>query len=100
MKEFLGVLGSKRGQETLAKSDGAICARTDCDYSGFDAYLQSSAVAWGDAAIVPSIAYGAAVSEEWSAAIDNAVSALVTTGDVQDAQVALARACRDAGACK
>ena len=62
-KRFLGVLGSKEGQETFNKLKGSICARTDCDYSDFDAYLQSSAADWQVDTILPSVAHGAAASE-------------------------------------
>jgi len=100
MKEFLGVLGSKEGQETFAKLTGSICARTDCDYSDFDSYLQSSAAAWKTDTIVPSVASGAAASETWTANLIEAVGEFVTNGNVAAAQGALAQACVDAGVCQ
>ena len=100
MKEFLGVLGSKEGQEQFNILKGSICARTDCDYSAFDAYLQSSAADWKTDTIVPSIAHGAAASEGWSTAINDAIGAFVTSGDVAATQAALAQACTDAGICQ
>ncbi len=98
-KQFLGVLGSKEGQETFNKLKGSICARTDCDYSDFDAYLQSSAADWGTDIIVPSVVHGAAASEGWATAYVDAIGAFVTSGDVETTQAALALACQDAGAC-
>jgi glucose/mannose transport system substrate-binding protein len=100
MKEFLGVLGSKEGQETFNKLKGSICARTDCDYSAFDAYLQSSAADWGKDTIVPSVVHGAAAKEGWAASYVDAVGAFVTTQDVAATQAALAAACVDAEVCK
>lgn len=100
MKEFLGVLGSKEGQEQFNILKGAICSRTDCDYSKFDTYLQSSAAAWKTDTIVPSIAHGAAASEGWTTGINDAIGAFVTSGDVAGTQTALAQACVDAGICK
>jgi glucose/mannose transport system substrate-binding protein len=100
MKAFLGVLGSKQGQETFNKLKGSICARTDCDYSSFDTYLQSSAAAWTTDTIVPSVVHGAAAKEGWSSAYIDAIGAFVTSLDVPGTQAALASACVDAEVCK
>ena len=99
-KEFLGVLGSKAGQEAFNKLKGSICARTDCDYSSFDAYLQSSAADWQTDTILPSLAHGAAASEGWATAVIDAIGAFVTTQDVASTQTQLAVACQDAGVCQ
>jgi glucose/mannose transport system substrate-binding protein len=96
MKEFLGVLGSKQGQETFNKLKGSICARTDCDYSSFDAYLQSSAADWQTDTIVPSLTHGAAAKEGWSAAIEDVIGKFVTDQDVAAAQSGLVAAAADA----
>lgn len=100
VKKFLGVLGSKEGQEAFNKSKGSICARMDCDYSAFDAYLQSSAADWQVDTIVPSLAHGAAASEGWVTVFNDTIGAFVTSGDVASTQTALAIACQDAGVCK
>jgi len=100
MKEFLGVLGSKEGQENFNILKGSICARTDCDYSKFDAYLQSSAADWKTDTIVPSLWHGAAVKDGWKTAVGDVIHAFVTSGDVAGTQTALAAACKDAGICK
>jgi glucose/mannose transport system substrate-binding protein len=99
-KEFLGLLGSREGQESLNKRKGSICARMDCDYTDFDAYLQASAEDWRGDAIVPSLAHGAAASESWTASFIDTIAEFVIRGDVAIAQAALAQACVDAGACK
>jgi glucose/mannose transport system substrate-binding protein len=95
MKQFLGVLGSKEGQETFNKLKGSICARTDCDYSAFDDYLKSSAADWGTDTIVPSVVHGAAASEGWATAYIDAVASFVTAQEVAAAQSALAQAAAD-----
>ncbi len=100
MKEFLGVLGSKEGQEQFNILKGSICARTDCDYSKFDAYLQSSAASWKTDTIVPSLAHGAAAKEGWLTAINDLMPTFVANGDVATTQAAMAQACVDAGVCK
>jgi glucose/mannose transport system substrate-binding protein len=100
VKKFLGVLGSKEGQEAFNILKGSICARMDCDYSNFDAYLQSSAADWQVDSIVPSLAHGAAASEGWVTSFNDTIGAFVTSGDVASSQTALAIACQDAGVCK
>ena len=95
-KKFLGILGSKQGQETFNKLKGSICARTDCDYSSFDAYLQSSAADWRKDTIVPSAVHGAAAKEGWTAAFIGAIDAFVTSKDVAKTQQALIKAAADA----
>src|SRR5258706_1039674 len=100
LKEFLGVLGSKEGQEHFNILKGSICARTDCDYSKFDAYLNSSAASWKTDTIVPSLVHGAAASEGWATAVVDAAGAFVTNLDVTATQAALAQACVDAKVCK
>ena len=94
-KKFLGILGSKQGQETFNELKGSICARIDCDYSSFDAYLQWSAVAWKKDTIVPSAVHGAAAEEGWTAAFIGAVDAFVTSKDVARTQEALIKAAAD-----
>jgi len=100
MKEFLGVLGSKEGQENFNILKGSICARTDCDYGPFDEYLKSSAADWKTDTIVPSLAHGAAASEGWATAFVDAAGLFVTSMDVAGTQASLAQACVDAGVCK
>lgn len=99
-KEFLGVLGSKEGQEQFNILKGSICARTDCDYSQFNPYLQASAADWKVDTIVPSLAHGAAAKEGWVTAITDLLPIFVVNGDVAATQSALALACVDAGVCK
>jgi glucose/mannose transport system substrate-binding protein len=100
MKEFLGVLGSKQGQEDFNILKGSICARTDCDYSKFNPYLQSSASDWKTDAIVPSLAHGAAASEGWLTSINDLMPVFVANGDVAAFQAGLVQAGKDAGVCK
>jgi glucose/mannose transport system substrate-binding protein len=99
-KMFLGVLGSKQGQEAFNILKGSICARNDCDYSKFDAYLQSSAADWKTDSIIPSLAHGAAASEGWLTSITDVIATFVTAQDVPAAQAGLVQACKDAGVCK
>ncbi len=100
MKKFLGVLGSKQGQEDFNILKGSICARTDCDYSKFNAYLQSSAADWQKDTIVPSLAHGAAASEGWLTSINDLMPVFVANGDVAAFQTGLVQAATDSGVCK
>lgn len=99
-REFLSVLSSKQGQETFDQMQGAICPRTDCDYSSFEPYFRSSAQAWTKDAIVPSVANGAAVSEDWAASFVKIVGGFVNGRDVVETQHALALACTREGICE
>lgn len=89
---WLDLVGSKAAQEAFNKAKGSICARTDCDYSSFNAYLQSSAADWKTDAIVPSVVHGAAAGPNYLKAYNDAVSLFATNGDAAAFQSALATA--------
>ncbi len=95
---WLDLAGSKPAQEAFNKQKGSICARTDCDYSSFNAYLQSAAKDWTVDAIVPSVTHGAAATPSWATkGYADAIVLFATTGDVAAAQAALVQAATDAG---
>jgi glucose/mannose transport system substrate-binding protein len=96
---WLKVVGSKQGQEAFNPLKGSICARTDCDTSLFDAYLQSAIADWKKDTIVPSLAHGAAASQGWATAVSDAVTAFVADKNVSTLQSRLAAACKDAKVC-
>jgi glucose/mannose transport system substrate-binding protein len=96
---WLKVVGSKAGQEAFNPLKGSICARTDCDPSLFDAYLQSAIADWKKDTIVPSLAHGAAASQGWLTSVSDAVTAFVTDKDVATFQSRLMTACKDAKVC-
>ncbi len=97
---WLELLGSKEGQEAFNPLKGSICARTDCDASLFNPYLQWAMKQWQTDTIVPSLAHGAAAKESWVAAVNDVMSLFVTSRNVAQAQEMLAQACVDAGVCK
>lgn len=97
---WLELLGSKEGQEAFNPLKGSICARTDCDASLFNPYLQWAMKQWQTDTIVPSLVHGAAAKESWSTAINDVMSLFVTSRNVAQAQAMLAQACVDAGVCK
>ncbi|MGE0600015.1 MAG: ABC transporter substrate-binding protein [Dehalococcoidia bacterium] len=97
---WLKVVGSKAGQEAFNPLKGSVCARTDCDASLFDPYLQSAMSDWKSDTIVPSLAHGAAVKPGWLTDISDAVTAFVTDKDAATLQTRLAAACGNAGVCK
>jgi glucose/mannose transport system substrate-binding protein len=96
---WLRLVGSKEGQEAFNPLKGSVCARTDCDPSLFDAYLQSAIKDWKSNTIVPSLAHGAAASQGWVAEILDAVTAFVADKDVGTLQSRLADACTAAKVC-
>lgn len=97
---WLKVCGSLEGQEAFNPQKGSICARTDCDPSLFNAYLQSAMVDWGQDAIVASVAHGAAAYESWATDYKDVLTLFVASGDVDAAQAGLQQACMDAGICQ
>lgn len=99
-KNWIKVAGSKAGQEAFNPKKGSICARTDCDQSLFNAYLQSAGKDWQSNALVPSVVHGAAAFEKWATAYKDTMALFVTSGDVAKTQAALAQNCKDAGVCK
>jgi glucose/mannose transport system substrate-binding protein len=100
MMNWLKVAGSKEGQEAFNPKKGSICARTDCDPSLFNEYLQSAMKDWAQDAIVPSVAHGAAAYEKWATAYKDVLNTFATTGDVEATQAALVQLCKDNGVCQ
>jgi glucose/mannose transport system substrate-binding protein len=96
----LKVVGSKDGQEAFNPLKGSVCARTDCDASLFDEYLQSAAEDWQSDEIVPSLAHGAAASPAWAGDINDAVTLFITDPNVSSFQGQLADACVNADVCQ
>ena len=96
---WLKVVGSKAGQEAFNPKKGSICARTDCDTSLFDTYLQSAISDWKKDTIVPSLAHGAAASPSFLSDVSDAVVSFVASQDVATLQSRLGQACSDAGVC-
>jgi len=99
VKCWLKLVGSKAGQEAFNPLKGSVCARTDCDTSLFDAYLQSAITDWKKDDIVPSLAHGAAASPSFASDVSDAVVSFVASPDVATLQSRLAAACSDAGVC-
>jgi glucose/mannose transport system substrate-binding protein len=96
---WLKLVGSKEGQEAFNPLKGSVCARTDCDSSLFNPYLQSAIEDWKSDRIVPSLAHGAAASQGWVTEIVDAATAFVTDKDVGAFQSRLADACVAAEVC-
>jgi glucose/mannose transport system substrate-binding protein len=88
------------GQEAFNPQKGSICARTDCDPSLFNDYLQSAIVDWSQDAIVPSVAHGSAAILSWATEYKDVLTLFVVSGDVAGTQAALQQACVDAGVCQ
>jgi glucose/mannose transport system substrate-binding protein len=99
-RNWLKVCGSLEGQEAFNPQKGSICARTDCDPTLFNAYLQSAMDDWAVDAIVPSVAHGAAAFESWATDYKDVLTLFVASGDVAAAQAGLQQACVDAGVCQ
>lgn len=94
---FLKLITTKEAQEAFNIKKGSICARTDCDYSAFDAYLKSSAKDFAVDIIVPSATHGSAIEPAWATAFYDVMKKFVADGDVAAAQAALVQAANDNG---
>jgi glucose/mannose transport system substrate-binding protein len=96
---WLTVAGSKEGQDAFNPIKGSIPARTDGDRSLYDNYLQSAMDDFAANEIAASLAHGAAASEGWVTAFNDAMTLFVSDLDVAAAQTAMAQACTSAGVC-
>jgi glucose/mannose transport system substrate-binding protein len=97
---WLTVAASKEGQEAFNPVKGSICARTDCDQSLFNEYLQSAGTDWSQDTVVGSLTHGVVANDAWKAKIDTALGLFLSDGDVAAFQQALVAACASDGACK
>lgn len=98
---WLAVASSKEGQEAFNPVKGSICARTDCNQSLFNEYLQSAGKDWSADTVVGSLTHGVVANDSWKAKIDTALGLyLADPTKVADFQAALAAACKSDGACK
>ena len=94
---FIRLIATKEAQEVFNINKGSICARTDCDYSEFDAYLKSSAEDFKTDTVVLSSWASEAVHPAWAAAMGDVIIKFAADGDVEAAVSALVQAAEDAG---
>jgi glucose/mannose transport system substrate-binding protein len=97
---WLTVAGSRAGQEAFNPLKGSICARTDCDPSLFDEYLQSAMDDWSSNTVVGSLMHGVVANDNWKSEIDTALGLYLADGDGEAFQAALVDACASAGPCQ
>ena len=90
--DWLRVAGSKAGQEAFNPVKGSICARTDCDQSLFNAYLQTAMADWSTDTVVGSLTHGVTANDTWKNEINTALGLFLTNGDVAAFQAALVSA--------
>jgi glucose/mannose transport system substrate-binding protein len=89
---WLTVAGSKEGQEAFNPVKGSICARTDCDTTLFNEYLQSAMADWSTDVVVGSLTHGVTANDTWKNEINNALGLFLTDRDIAAFQTALAEA--------
>ena len=98
---WLTIASSRAGQEAFNPVKGSICARTDCNLSLFNEYLQSAAKDWSTDTVVGSLTHGVVANDAWKAKIDTALGLfLADPTNVAGFQTALAAACASDGVCK
>ena len=89
---WLEIAGSRAGQEAFNPVKGSICARTDCDASLFNEYLQSALSDWATDTVVGSLTHGVTANDTWKNEINTALGLFLTDGDVAVFQSALVSA--------
>lgn len=98
---WLTVAASKAGQEAFNPVKGSICARTDCDQTLFNEYLQSAGTDWSTDTVVGSLTHGVVANDAWKAKIDTALGLyLADPTKLAEFQTALVDACKSDGVCK
>jgi glucose/mannose transport system substrate-binding protein len=90
--DWLREAGSKSGQEAFNPVKGSICARTDCDKSLFNAYLQTAMADWSTDRVVGSLTHGVVANDTWKNEITTALGLFLTDRDVTAFQAALVAA--------
>jgi glucose/mannose transport system substrate-binding protein len=89
---WLTEAGSKSGQEAFNPVKGSICARTDCDTSLFNAYLQTAMADWSTDRVVGSLTHGVVANDTWKNEINTALGLFLTDRDVEAFQAGLVAA--------
>jgi glucose/mannose transport system substrate-binding protein len=91
-KAWLTEAGSKSGQEAFNPVKGSICARTDCDKSLFNTYLQSATADWASDTVVGSLTHGVTANDTWKNEINTALGLFLTDKNIDSFQAALVTA--------
>ncbi len=86
---WLTIAGSKEGQEAFNPVKGSICARTDCDTSLFNEYLQTAMADWSTDTVVGSLTHGVTANDAWKNEINTALGLFLADRDVAAFQAAL-----------
>ena len=89
---WLTEAGSKSGQEAFNPVKGSICARTDCDTSLFNKYLQTAMADWKTDRVVGSLTHGVVANDTWKNEINTALGLFLTNKDLSAFQAALVSA--------
>jgi glucose/mannose transport system substrate-binding protein len=89
---WLTEAGSKSGQEAFNPVKGSICARTDCDTTLFNAYLQTAMADWSTDRVVGSLTHGVVANYTWKNEINTALGLFLTDRNVEAFQAGLVAA--------
>lgn len=97
---WLKLVGSKEGQDIFNPIKGSIPARTDADREKYDDYQKAAMDDFASDEIVPSLAHGAAASEQWLEEINKVMASFVIERNIGTAQTKLEQVCKDVGKCQ
>lgn len=101
VKKLLTFMASQVGQDIFNPYKGSIPARIDAGQAvsgvlAYNDYQKSAMTDWKSNTVVPSMEHGAAASPSWKTAIETALTAFETSGDVSAATTALVAAAQAA----
>jgi glucose/mannose transport system substrate-binding protein len=97
---WLKSIGSKEAQEAFNPLKGSIPARIDVDKSKFDAYHRWSMEEFAKDTLLPSCVHGGAAPEGFQKVLNNAVSAFVQDGNVDNFATALSQEAKNVAPAK
>ncbi|MFX1255888.1 MAG: ABC transporter substrate-binding protein [Promethearchaeota archaeon] len=98
---WLGVVGSKAGQDAFNPIKGSISARTDADTTKYGDYQQAAMADFADISesankyMFPSVVHGSGAPESFKVKLSDIMSAFVTNLNVATAASAIAQAALD-----
>ncbi len=101
VKKLLTFMASEQGQDIFNPYKGSIPARLDAGQAisgvlAYNDYQKSAMSDWKTNTVVPSMEHGAAASPAWKSAVETALTAFETSGDVNATDQALVAAAKAA----
>jgi len=100
VKNWLRMVGTPQAQDLFNPLKGSVPVNVNAGTGNYDPYLRSAIADWSSLTVVPSLAHGAAASEDWLGAISDAMAVVLVKQNVGATQATLAQSCLEARVCK